>query len=49
VDDRSLDPDPASAQAILDRCTQVEPRLNGAHVIEHQVRLRPGREPDAWM
>jgi D-amino-acid oxidase len=43
ADDWSLEPDPTGAQAILDRCVQVEPRLNGARVIEHQVGLRPAR------
>jgi D-amino-acid oxidase len=39
----SLEPDPASARAILDRCALVEPRLSGARVIDHQVGLRPAR------
>jgi D-amino-acid oxidase len=42
-DDWSLDPDPASARAILDRCARVEPRLIDARVIEQQVGLRPVR------
>lgn len=42
-DDWSLDPDPASARRILDRCAQIEPRLAGARMIEHQVGLRPFR------
>jgi D-amino-acid oxidase len=42
-DDWSLDPDPRSGQAILERCAQVEPRLGTAPVIEHQVGLRPVR------
>jgi D-amino-acid oxidase len=42
-DDWSLEPDPTSARAIVDRCAQVEPTLNGARVIEHQVGLRPAR------
>jgi D-amino-acid oxidase len=41
--DWSLQPDPTSAQGILDRCALVEPALNGARVIEHQVGLRPAR------
>lgn len=42
-DEWSLDPDPASARAILDRCARVEPRLIDARVIEQQVGLRPVR------
>lgn len=42
-DDWSLDPDPASAQDILRRCAQIEPRLQDARIIEHQVGLRPTR------
>jgi D-amino-acid oxidase len=42
-DDWSLDPDPAGARGILERCAQIEPRLKDARVIEHQVGLRPSR------
>jgi D-amino-acid oxidase len=42
-DDWSLDPDPLSGQAILERCARIEPRLGDARVIEHQVGLRPVR------
>jgi D-amino-acid oxidase len=42
-DDWNLEPDPMSAQAIVDRCALVEPALRAARVIEHQVGLRPAR------
>lgn len=42
-DDWNLDPDPAGARGILERCAQIEPRLKDARVIEHQVGLRPFR------
>jgi D-amino-acid oxidase len=42
-DDWSLEPDPAVARAIVERCASVEPRLRDARVIEHQVGLRPAR------
>jgi D-amino-acid oxidase len=42
-DDWSLEPDRTSAKAILDRCARVEPALNAARLIEHQVGLRPAR------
>lgn len=38
-----LDPDPAVAEAILARCTRLEPELAKAEVISHAVGLRPGR------
>ncbi|MBC8163355.1 MAG: FAD-binding oxidoreductase [Roseiflexaceae bacterium] len=38
-----LAPDPATAAAIIERCTALEPRLRGATVLEHRVGLRPGR------
>lgn len=46
-----LQPDPAVARAILDRCIRLEPLLRKARVIGHRVGLRPGRpgvrlEPD---
>jgi D-amino-acid oxidase len=37
------EPDPATARAILERCKEIEPRLDGAEVLEHRVGLRPGR------
>lgn len=36
-------PDPATAAAILRRCTALEPRLAGATVLEHKVGVRPTR------
>jgi D-amino-acid oxidase len=39
-----LEPDPETASAILRRCTELEPRLAGAEVLEHKVGLRPGRQ-----
>jgi D-amino-acid oxidase len=42
-DDWNLDPDPAGARGILERCAQIEPQLKDARVIEHQVGLRPFR------
>jgi D-amino-acid oxidase len=41
--DRDLDADDAAAEAILARCTQVEPRLAGAQVMAHRVGARPTR------
>ena len=35
--------DPASAEAIIDRCRDIVPELRDATVIEHLVGLRPGR------
>ncbi|MGH3838506.1 MAG: FAD-dependent oxidoreductase [Pseudonocardiaceae bacterium] len=37
------DPDPATGQAILERCTRLEPRLADAQVIDHLIGLRPTR------
>ncbi len=39
----SLDPDPATAERILSRCAEVQPRLRGARVTGHRVGLRPVR------
>jgi D-amino-acid oxidase len=39
----NLKPDPETAAGILRRCTQLEPRLADAEVLEHKVGLRPGR------
>ena len=36
-------PNPATAEAILERCIALEPRLRGATILEHKVGLRPGR------
>ncbi|MBD0293453.1 MAG: FAD-dependent oxidoreductase [Jiangellaceae bacterium] len=48
---KSLEPDVATAEAIVERCTKLEPRLAGARLLAHRVGLRPGRpavrlEPD---
>jgi D-amino-acid oxidase len=37
------EPDPATAKAIIDRCTEIVPALAAAEVIEHLAGLRPGR------
>jgi D-amino-acid oxidase len=39
----NLQPDPETTKGILSRCTQLEPRLKNAEVLEHKVGLRPGR------
>jgi D-amino-acid oxidase len=39
----SLDPDPSTAQAILERCASLLPEALHARIIEHKVGLRPGR------
>jgi D-amino-acid oxidase len=39
----SRTPDPATAESILERATQIEPRLAGARILRHKVGLRPGR------
>ncbi len=39
----SLEPDMATATAIVERCAVLEPRLRGAAILEHRVGLRPGR------
>jgi D-amino-acid oxidase len=48
-----LTPDPATATAIIARCTALEPRLRDAAILEHKVGLRPGRpavrlEAEQW-
>jgi D-amino-acid oxidase len=43
VDDWNLEPDPAVAEQILQRCAAVQPLLENARVIGHQVGLRPER------
>lgn len=37
------EPNPKTAEEILSRCAELEPRLEGAEVLEHKVGLRPGR------
>jgi D-amino-acid oxidase len=39
----SLEPDMATAQAILNRCAELDPAFREAEIIEHKVGLRPGR------
>ncbi|MGH3717004.1 MAG: FAD-dependent oxidoreductase [Micromonosporaceae bacterium] len=39
----SREPDPATTQAIVDRCAQIQPLLRSAHVLEERVGLRPTR------
>ncbi|HEX5118985.1 MAG TPA: FAD-dependent oxidoreductase [Pseudonocardiaceae bacterium] len=43
ADDWNLEPDPATAEAIVARCAEVEPLLAGAAVLAHRVGLRPAR------
>ncbi len=38
-----LVPDPATAEAIVARCTWVRPELAGARVVDHRMGLRPAR------
>jgi D-amino-acid oxidase len=38
-----LTPEPATAQAILQRCTALVPAAGGARIIAHRVGLRPAR------
>lgn len=42
-DEWSLEPDVGIAEGIVRRCTEIEPRLQGAKIIEHRVGLRPTR------
>ena len=39
----SRTPEPATADAILARAAEIEPRLAGARILRHKVGLRPGR------
>ena len=39
----SLDPDPAIAARILDRCALMNPEVRTLPILEHRVGLRPGR------
>ncbi|MEU2062978.1 FAD-dependent oxidoreductase [Streptomyces sp. NPDC013455] len=43
-DDWSLEPDPATAAAIIARCAAVRPEIAGARPLAHRVGLRPARE-----
>src|SRR5262249_19187312 len=38
-----LDPDPATAEAIVERCARIHPRLADAKILDHRVGLRPAR------
>jgi D-amino-acid oxidase len=38
-----LEPDPRTARAIVERCSAVEPRLEGSTILAHRVGLRPTR------
>ncbi|MGW0610839.1 FAD-dependent oxidoreductase [Streptomyces sp. NPDC002788] len=40
----SLEPDPATAEAIVRRCAELRPEIAGARVLEHRVGLRPVRD-----
>jgi len=42
-DEWSLEPDLSIADEIVRRCAAIEPRLQGARIIEHRVGLRPTR------
>ncbi|HMB89400.1 MAG TPA: FAD-dependent oxidoreductase [Rhodothermales bacterium] len=44
VDDWNLEADPATAEAIRERCIALVPALKDATVLEHKVGLRPGRK-----
>jgi D-amino-acid oxidase len=39
-----MDPVPATAEAIIDRCAAFYPQLRDAEVLRHRVGLRPGRQ-----
>ncbi|MGW2647918.1 FAD-dependent oxidoreductase [Streptomyces sp. NPDC001393] len=43
-DDWSLEPDPATARAIVARCAAVRPEIAQARVLDHRVGLRPARD-----
>jgi D-amino-acid oxidase len=43
-DDWDTDPRTEDAEAILERCAAVEPRVRNARILEHQVGLRPARD-----
>jgi len=40
----SLEPDPATASAIVARCAAVRPEIAGARILAHRVGLRPVRD-----
>lgn len=40
----SLEPDMATAEAIIERCARLVPEVRDARVLEHLVGLRPGRD-----
>ncbi|MFI2203488.1 FAD-dependent oxidoreductase [Streptomyces sp. NPDC020192] len=42
-DDWSLEPEPATAAAIVARCAEIRPEIAGARVLTHRVGLRPAR------
>src|SRR6201985_2287915 len=42
-DQWDTEPDPATAEAIIARCTEIVPALADAKIIEHLAGLRPGR------
>ncbi|MBT2417837.1 FAD-binding oxidoreductase [Streptomyces sp. ISL-22] len=44
VDEWSLEPDPAVAEAIVRRCAALRPEIAGARVLGHRVGLRPVRD-----
>jgi D-amino-acid oxidase len=43
VGEESVEPDPQTARAIVDRCAVLEPRVVAARILSHGVGLRPGR------
>jgi D-amino-acid oxidase len=43
-DDWDTEPRSEDAEAILERCAAVEPRVRDARILEHQVGLRPARD-----
>jgi D-amino-acid oxidase len=43
VGDESIEPNPETARAIVDRCAVLEPRVAAARILSHGVGLRPGR------
>ncbi|MFF3638595.1 FAD-dependent oxidoreductase [Streptomyces sp. NPDC002250] len=42
--DWSLEPDPATAGAIVARCAEIRPEIAGARILAHRVGLRPARD-----
>jgi D-amino-acid oxidase len=43
-----LEPDEATAQAIVERCVALEPRLRDAAILAHAVGHRGGAPPMSW-